>query len=48
MQVINPSPGAIYTGITNAFTTITRAEGARSLWRGVTSVILGAGIWTFE
>lgn len=44
MQVINPSPSAIYTGITNAFTTIARAEGARSLWRGISSVILGAGI----
>ena len=43
MQVINPSPGAIYSGLTNAFTTITRIEGAQSLWRGMTSVIVGAG-----
>ena len=43
MQVINPSPGAIYSGITNAFATIARVEGAQSLWRGMTSVILGAG-----
>lgn len=46
MQVINPSPSAVYTGISNAFTTITRVEGARSLWRGVSSVILGAGEWS--
>ncbi|MCJ1307777.1 Fe(2+) transporter [Agyrium rufum] len=43
MQVINPSPGGIYTGLTNAVTTIARIEGFRSLWKGVPSVILGAG-----
>lgn len=43
MQIINPSPSAIYSGISNAFQTITRVEGARSLWRGVNSVVLGAG-----
>ncbi|KAI4134282.1 MAG: hypothetical protein LQ347_001665 [Umbilicaria vellea] len=43
MQVINPSPGAIYTGLSNAVSTITRMEGIGSMWRGVTSVILGAG-----
>ena len=44
MQIINPSPGAIYSGLTNAFATITRIEGAQSLWRGMTSVIVGAGM----
>lgn len=44
MQVINPTAGTIYTGISNAFTTITRVEGLRTLWRGVSSVILGAGM----
>lgn len=43
MQIINPSPSAIYSGISNAFQTITRVEGARSLWRGVNSVVIGAG-----
>ena len=43
MQVLNPSPGAIYSGLTNAVTTITRLEGLASLWRGMTSVIVGAG-----
>ena len=46
MQIINPSPGAIYTGITNAISTIARVEGAHSLWRGISSVILGAGMDT--
>jgi len=44
MQIINPSPGAIYSGLTNALATITRIEGAQSLWRGMTSVIVGAGM----
>ena len=44
MQVINPSPGAIYSGLTNAMTTIARLEGFQSLWRGMTSVIVGAGM----
>ena len=43
MQIINPSPSAVYTGIVNAFSTIARVEGAHSLWRGVSSVVLGAG-----
>ena len=43
MQVVNPTPAAIYTGIGNAITTISRAEGYMSLWRGVSSVVLGAG-----
>lgn len=43
MQVVNPSPAAIYTGIGNALSTISRAEGYMSLWRGVSSVIVGAG-----
>ena len=43
MQVVNPTPAAIYTGIGNAITTISRAECYMSLWRGVSSVVLGAG-----
>lgn len=43
MQVVNPTPAAIYTGIGNAISTISRAEGYMSLWRGVSSVVLGAG-----
>jgi solute carrier family 25 iron transporter 28/37 len=33
----------MYTGIGNAFTRISSTEGVRVLWRGVSSVILGAG-----
>jgi hypothetical protein len=43
MQVFATSPAAIYTGIGNAFTRISSTEGIRALWRGVSSVILGAG-----
>ncbi|GJJ11362.1 hypothetical protein Clacol_005594 [Clathrus columnatus] len=43
MQVIATSPAAIYSGIGNAFTRISSTEGMRALWRGVSSVILGAG-----
>ena len=45
MQVVNPTPAAIYSGIGNAIATISRVEGYMSLWRGVSSVILGAGEW---
>ena len=43
MQVFAASPSAVYTGIGNAFTRISSTEGARALWRGVSSVIMGAG-----
>jgi len=43
MQVVNPTPAAIYTGIGNAIATISRAEGYLSLWRGLSSVVVGAG-----
>ncbi|KAH7914822.1 mitochondrial carrier domain-containing protein [Hygrophoropsis aurantiaca] len=43
MQVFATSPAAVYTGIGNAFTRISSTEGMRALWRGVSSVIIGAG-----
>ncbi|OLL22496.1 putative mitochondrial carrier [Neolecta irregularis DAH-3] len=43
MQVVNPSPAAIYNGISHALTRISASEGARTLWKGMTSVVLGAG-----
>ncbi|KAI4198102.1 MAG: hypothetical protein LQ346_002843 [Caloplaca aetnensis] len=43
LQVINPSPGGLYTGVSHALSTISKAEGIGSLWRGVSSVVLGAG-----
>ncbi|KAH9935925.1 mitochondrial carrier [Epithele typhae] len=43
MQVFATSPAAVYTGMGNAFTRISSTEGMRALWRGVSSVIMGAG-----
>jgi solute carrier family 25 (mitochondrial iron transporter), member 28/37 len=43
MQIINPSAGGLYTGLSHAVSTIYRIEGVRTLWRGMTSVIVGAG-----
>lgn len=43
MQIINPSGGGLYTGLSNAVATISRLEGVRTLWRGMSSVIVGAG-----
>lgn len=43
MQVFSTSPAAVYSGIGNAFTRISSTEGTRALWRGVASVIAGAG-----
>lgn len=47
MQVLHPSSGGLYTGLTNAFSTIYRIEGWRTLWKGVSSVIVGAGMLLF-
>lgn len=46
MQVVSASPSAVYTGVSHAMATISRLEGAKTLWRGVSSVIVGAGIST--
>ncbi|TFK25647.1 carrier protein [Coprinopsis marcescibilis] len=43
MQVFATSPVAVYTGVGNAFTRISATEGMRALWRGVSSVVVGAG-----
>ncbi|KAI5814867.1 mitochondrial carrier domain-containing protein [Pyronema omphalodes] len=43
MQIINPSPSALYNGIAHAAGQISSTEGIRSLWRGIGSVVLGAG-----
>ncbi|KAJ3092464.1 Fe(2+) transporter, partial [Physocladia obscura] len=43
MQMITTNPAAIYSSITNAVSRISSAEGATALWRGVNSVVLGAG-----
>lgn len=41
MQVLSAS--SVYANMSDAFSRITAAEGSRRLWRGVASVILGAG-----
>ncbi|CAG8635211.1 11939_t:CDS:2, partial [Ambispora leptoticha] len=43
MQILNPNPAAVYSGVANAFTRISTTEGVKTLWKGVNSVILGAG-----
>lgn len=43
MQVLSASPAAAYASMSDAFTRISTTEGTRRLWRGVASVILGAG-----
>ncbi|RKP07304.1 mitochondrial carrier [Thamnocephalis sphaerospora] len=43
MQVLSPSPQAVYDGISHALHRITGTEGARTMWRGVSSVVVGAG-----
>ncbi|KAF8705424.1 Mitochondrial carrier, partial [Rhizoctonia solani] len=43
MQVITTSNVAVYSSLGNAVQRIASTEGLRTLWRGVASVILGAG-----
>ncbi|KAM0755520.1 mitochondrial carrier [Meredithblackwellia eburnea MCA 4105] len=43
MQVLTTSPAAVYSSMTEAFTRISTQEGGKRLWRGVSSVIAGAG-----
>ena len=44
LQVLKPAEGGLYSGLTNAFLKIRRLEGSGRMWRGISSVILGAGI----
>lgn len=43
MQVLTASPAATYSGMTEALARISSAEGFKGLWKGIASVILGAG-----
>lgn len=43
MQVLSTSPAAVYSNMSDAFTRISSTEGTKRLWRGVASVIMGAG-----
>ena len=44
LQVLKPAEGGLYTGMHQAFWKIRRIEGLRSMWKGVSSVIVGAGM----
>ena len=43
LQVLHPTPAALYTGLTSALRTISLEEGPMRLLRGIQSVALGAG-----
>lgn len=47
MQVIQTSPTSskalAYSSVNSAFNRVSSTEGLRSLWRGVSSVVIGAG-----
>lgn len=43
MQVLSTSPAAVYSNMSDAFTRISSTEGTKRLWRGIASVIMGAG-----
>ena len=43
MQVLNPAPGAVYNSVFRGMFRIASGEGVLSLWRGMSSVIVGAG-----
>ncbi|KAI9175752.1 Fe(2+) transporter [Blastocladiella emersonii ATCC 22665] len=43
LQILSPTPQALYSGTMNAFAKISSTEGVRALWRGVSSVVVGAG-----
>lgn len=43
MQVLRPDPAAVYTGWAQALHRISTQEGVGRLWRGIGSVIIGAG-----
>ena len=43
MQIINPTPSAVYNGMIQGTYRIASGEGILSLWRGMSSVVVGAG-----
>lgn len=43
MQVLNPSPTAVYNGVIQGTYKMATGEGILSLWRGMSSVVVGAG-----
>jgi hypothetical protein len=43
MQILNPTPSAVYNGMIQGGYRIATGEGFLSLWRGMSSVVVGAG-----
>ena len=43
MQIVNANPTAVYNGVIQSTYRIASTEGVFSLWRGMSSVIAGAG-----
>lgn len=43
MQILNPTPSAVYNGVIQGGYRIATGEGLLSLWRGMSSVVVGAG-----
>lgn len=43
MQILNPTPGTVYNGVIQGTYRIARGEGILNLWRGMSSVVVGAG-----
>ncbi|KAK0610479.1 mitochondrial carrier domain-containing protein [Bombardia bombarda] len=43
MQIINPTPSTVYNGVIQGTYRMATSEGILSLWRGMSSVIIGAG-----
>ena len=43
MQILNPTPSAVYNGMIQGGYRIASKEGFFSLWRGMSSVVVGAG-----
>lgn len=44
MQIVNPTPSAVYNGMIQGTYRIATGEGIMSLWRGMSSVVVGAGM----
>ena len=45
LQVLKPTEGGLYTGFWNAFAKVRTIEGGGRMWKGVSSVIIGAGVY---
>lgn len=48
MQILGANPAGAYTGVLKHGIQMVSKEGIASLWRGLPSVVLGAGILSFS